>query len=756
MLFLLVHFLILTSLAGYFFRRSKGLSFETKVYAAFILTWSSIVCTSAFLACFNQFDNDLLFAVLVAILQGIGANFISRGYRDLPAVPDANPSVWLKDTFSSVPRAFLGIAFVGITFVLFIMCVFGIMQIPDTLSMKLPNAFFYLQGGNLLPHRDMSDNGRLFSTPINGTLWWSYFLVRWQTHGKIVLFLNLFNWAIAISAIYRFSRILKISRWGSFLTCMFFAFSLGELFQAASDNDDLLSSVSAIVGAVFVLRWLSSRLAIDLLVASAGVGLSVGSKYFPVLYAPAFLLLGAYVAYSIYKGKLSLGDLKIRQFVCAGILSAVLVVPYLAARFIDEKNIGPAALLSMSENKPFRADIAGHNILVYNSQLFLSPLVDAFAPLHGSHRERVVSAFNDFMVKNIVPVVEGVFAYMPGVIIVHQKLYDNTAWYGLVSFLFLFCIFWALFKKENRFSIWFWLAVFFISWDLFFCARTKYIEELGRYWHLPIALVLPLVGKISDQYFADTSESAGRRFFKFVLYGILAVTVFSGYYGLLYNPIRYNFFQAWNREIQKHEVSPAMKAILRECDKVNVRNVIYGFPIYSIMHDFRGKHFLHNFNSKEGELEVTPALKVALDFRFYQFKFIPIELPTITGGGFKNSGDSGYGVPLFVKQNQGARCPAARTLEGPEFALAQVQIVADNKDKSFSVEVQVDGTDKLPESSFRTVFSEPSGSRAPLNEWTREKKFVVPVPDRTGSLEVEISSNDKIYSGSIQIKAETK
>ena len=727
-------------------------SVESRFLAAFVVTWTSIIISSTILACFSQLGNDLLFfpfslacqLLLSAILSSGGT---LRGNAHQPKGVGFR-SVF-RETFSTPPR-WAALVCTGVfAAIISFMCLRTNLQLPDTLSIKLPNAYFYLKSGNFFPVVERSDDGRMFATPINGTLLWIY-LIRWDQPTRLIVFFNFVCWAIMFFAVYRTSRLIGASRWGSFSAAALFCLTQNLLFQGSSDNDDLMSSVTATIGAVFFLTWIKSRNLQDLTIAAFGIGISAGSKYFPLLYLPGAVACAAYflLLFISHKDWMELKRCG-QHLIIAGLVTTAFLMPYETSRLIYTTTTGaPAPALFDSANRPFRWSVAAHNTIVYNLQLFVSPVTDAIVPKSSPTRSHYVAALNDFSLRNFIPAVKNYWAYAPGIHVAHPDLYDNTVWFGIISWVLGFCILKLLFRKDRWFTPAFWLVVLFLSWNLFFCFRTKYIEELGRYWILPISLIMPVAA-----LFVDGAAARGRGYLTSAVLAIVwGSTFLCGFLGLKDNQIRHNLIDLAQTAIEPPPISNELNEILGTCSRVNVVRTVYGFPIYWLIQRFRGKDFSYFEKSQESMINIVPAMNLAA-VAHYEHNFLPIDLLTPRPGRFNYFG-FGFGLPLYA--DAGPDCVCTETcLAENSYLLIQATRQTPVTSPIAKIRLQVLGLHK--EHRFRFRASVLNGSETHyLNEWTNESTFYITIGLPGEALTIEVSEQTEgappVFTGRLPLQ----
>lgn len=698
-----IHFLLLTSL-GIWRTKIKGWPKSEAFPCIIVLVWANVVLTSLALSIFNQLGNNSLFILVSLPVHGLLLCAISQ-YTGTTEEPW---SELIKSLWESKLGKTLILWASIVCLILFAMAIRTTLQIPDSVAIKLPNAFFYLQKGNLLPAPEFSGDGRMFGVPFNGALLWSY-LFRFHQPLQLILLWNLLCWTLIFLGGFKLSRSLGISPMGSLTATSLFCFSQQLLFQASTDNDDLLSSVTGTWAAIYIIRWIRSPNQNWALLAGLALGISTGAKLFPALYWPGLLALALFLLWRFYQKSENRGKLMLQGTVIV-LLAALLVFPYFYAGMQTRPDATAIPqVLSQSDNKPFRWEILYRNVVVYNSQLLISPIIDIFSPRATETRKHLVQKLNTLWNEKLIPEVENYWAYVPGTKIFHEALYENTAWFGLFSLLALAGMILMFLRKRS--STWIWLALLFLSWDITFCGRTKYIEELGRYWLLPLSLTIPFVGLLWDYQFESERLRRIRTWaFRYVWLSTIVLAIS----GLVFNEVRLNFKNVLRSEGRTPGMAAPLKTILRQCPQVNAAQFIYGYPIYMLMEQFRGSEFTYFPKILPNKTNIIPAVNVHLAHQFFANKYVAVPTHPEPKSDFLMIDPGIFGIPHFVSDL--AECPAITSLDSKNYLLFQLSSPLDKNKTNLNISITPLASTNFEKYEYR-VLIETENSRAETGPW---------------------------------------
>jgi hypothetical protein len=605
----------------------------------------------------------------------------------------------------------------------------GWVQITDFTAIKLPNTLFYLEKGNLLPARELSDDGRMFGAPFNVYILWGLF-AKFHTPLNFVLILNFISWFLALIAIYRSCLLLGCSRQASLWAAAIFALTPTMVFQATSDNDDLISSITGIIGFYYAIKWWKHSTWQDAVLMGLALGISSGAKLFPLLFVLGLIAWLTFLAISKKKVFPFDSHTRLLQFSFSMVLLLILTLPYFIAPNLGSNKIQLiTGLVSNGQNSPFRLSILLQNLIIYNLQAFVSPLLDAIAPVASHFRTISVDWLNPFFVNTFIPKVENYFAYAPGINIFNYDIYDNTTWYGLFPII---CLLGFLqFRKgipgiqKNCFLL---ILILFLGWNISFCGRMKYIEGLGRYWILPMAILTPLAAA-----FYSGHENSRRKFVKFlILIVVLGSTISSlvlAETGIVRNRFRTNVGDAWTGYGETRALKPGLKSVLTNCRNVNFYQRIWGFPIGIVMDQFRGDRFTYLKTLRKDSYNAVVAPEYPLAKEWMDKKYVSIPLPSGLNNDFHMISIDEYGYSVYGLNS--SQSPCSGQIESPtNNALIEFVTLTDENGKSLAADVSLSPsptTDQL-EFKFESVVDGENTEKTTITDWNDKKEWKIKLP----------------------------
>ncbi len=581
MLLLFYFHLVIALAVSLFFKNRLRLNFREWLTESFIYYWSAVVLSSLSLAAVFALNNDSLMILLPLVL--FAGLFGLSGSLNKHLVPnEVLPEI--KNTALSYIAIFSKAMLALVSLGLILLNFKSDLQIPDSLVIKLPNMYYYLKSGTLLPSWNLADEGRLFATPFNGTLILMQ-LQRFQQGPGWILGLNLFSWMLGIIILLEWCRDFKVdSRIAWILSASLFC-TLGVASQAVLDCDDLISSITGVAAGLYLLRFFNRNLNFkDLLLFVLGFGLCFGAKGFSALYLPAFIVLFLYI--------LSKHFLKAKSFVSRNpgmlllffVMFCLLALPF---AYVQWKTTGHFTFNSQLQkplaNSPFNPSIAFQNGVIYNLQLLFSDFIDVLSFSGGTSRRIYFETLNPIAQK-LIPSISATNSHGNGSNIFHLNILEIDTWFGMFPLFAFVFIFWATMKgKLPKHGAWF--LIFFLFWDMFFASRTIYIEGLGRYWILPVFCLVPLAAGSAANLFKVSTISRRFSLGLLCLLALCSATV---------------IFQAFSKNVVVLDRMYIPKALAREGRgepkfsqnilnvfknqaPVNIVNSSYGLPVYYFM-----------------------------------------------------------------------------------------------------------------------------------------------------------------------------
>lgn len=485
----LLHILALC-LITYATLRPLRLRWAGAVTAAMILLWANLVLTAQTLSLFSALGSAWQFLALSVVLA-IGMRYII-GWLE----PGAVASVGSHEV--DAPRLpfeswLLGLLLLSGGVVLILNLVIATTHLasnPDTIVYRFPRVYWYLTQGSFAHFADGIDP-RVIYYPTNGVVLYMP-LVLYHFGALWFNLPTLLAWCVIPLTAYAFARDLGAKRIWAIAAGWAVALTPNVLIQALATNDEILAATSMLGGLYFMHRWRHSSRPLDLLLGGTGLCLSVGTKLHAFFYWPYLAVLLVLVLFS-WRSVLPLmrGLISARGF--AVVLSGTVVLlactlsfaiySWLAAGQIMEPSYSGLVL-----NKPFSPIVALQTILVYASQIVLSPFPDIL-PTAGYAGGRIphYTAFNALFepffgwVDN-GPAFTSVGYRFTGIVSSSAFLLnEQTVMLGFSWLAVLIAVAWLATHRRQASSWALWIGLAFPGWFLGWAASTKYIEGIPVY-----------------------------------------------------------------------------------------------------------------------------------------------------------------------------------------------------------------------------------------------------------------------------------
>ncbi len=650
MLIFWLHFVSLILSTDLLLRRSGIKSTSYRLLGNLVWSQSNVVLVAIFLSTFNKLNDNALFVFSSVFFQIIAFILLSKTQPHISKAPKTE-NIAFYSKFQSWTYQSSVLVFIFVAIAVLALALRLPLLTPDTSAMKLPNAFFYMRHGNLLPATELTNDSRLFATPYNGFLLWQY-LIRWQQHPQLILLLSYMNWALMGLAIYEISRLIGASKRGATMAAFVFCSTICMIWQGVTDQDDLISSTATTIAALYGILWLRHGRWIDALILSLGVGYCFGAKAFPALYLWAILAFVTY--YFIAWGpKKFFGWLALRwpQIAVMSAVFLALALPYAisnyftygALSYMSPQHTGPF------QNKPFRIAVAIHNLAIYNIQLLFYGIPDILSFSAGRGREILVDNLN-LIFEHFIPKVKGATAFDEKVQPFFKEVFEGGTWYGIIPLSV--AIGWPLSsaKKNPRFkTIATWLLAFFIAWDLFFCSRQKFIAGMGRYWILPVSLLCPCIALLWD----EAQGGAKKRVLRGIMVTLLVSTSYIACASFLKSGVLFNWLNLKTQFSRPYvfdspQLSPDLNSILSEPTPLNYITAVYNFPYFSLWRRSHNSRFTEFHSIRNDSINILPVATLPLAHDGSYEKSIAIDMGPYLKNGFSRVAEDYAGYPIYA------------------------------------------------------------------------------------------------------------
>lgn len=470
--------------------RSLGLSLPATIAAALILIWSNLVFTGQILSLFHLMDSFPLFfgsSLLLAAIIGVILKWLDYNATiaaTLPIYSMQRPRYEKQFLYFFVMT---GAIVLGLNVLI---AVTHLASNPDTITYRFPRVYWYLTQGSLAHFANGTDP-RIVFYPTNGTM--LYIPLVLYRFGALWFNLpTLLAWCAIPFVTYGFARELGAARLWAAAAGWAIALTPNVLIQALSTNDEILAAVSLLAGLYFIHRWSSSKSLVDLLLGFFGGALSAGCKLHIFFYWPYLAVVFIVVILNWRRWLVLVKPLmSARGMVtcaCCGIAAFATVLSFMIYNFLFTGHVSDFNFAKLVLNTPFDIFVAAQTIVVYLSQIILSPIMDIF-PNFGYSGARIpyYASFNVFFAPlfawvNNGPSYTSVGYRFTGVVSnLAFLLNEQTVMLGFSWLLSIICIVWLV-RHRSLASRWSpWLAFSFPAWFLCWAASTKYIEGIAVY-----------------------------------------------------------------------------------------------------------------------------------------------------------------------------------------------------------------------------------------------------------------------------------
>ena len=267
---------------------------------------------------------------------------------------------------------------------------------PDSIVYRFPRAYWYFGQGSLM-HISNNAEPRPLYYPFNGTL--AYLpLIHFQLGPRSFFAQSLLSWLVVGLATYSFARDLGGPRVIAAATAWLICLTPNVQIQALSTNDEIIAAAPLLVGLYFLHRWYHGRQLFDALIGVVGVSISVGAKLHAMFYWP--LLIGVAVMLVVhYRAVLreARNWLSIRGMSALAVivlLGAVFSLSFIAYNYASAGRPTAWEFNDLLLNKPFNWHAALQTIVLYVSQIIVTPIADLHLVVDPTPRALHYETFN--------------------------------------------------------------------------------------------------------------------------------------------------------------------------------------------------------------------------------------------------------------------------------------------------------------------------------------------------------------------------
>jgi hypothetical protein len=392
----LLYLVVLSAILA-FGLRSRFLNWPRVVVALFLLVWSALIVTAHLLSVFHALGSTPAYIIASIALAAL----IAGGLRLIPlerTVPF--PTFEIKFPFG--PRlswycgwflALTAIAALAANVVL----AWGMLPAnPDSIVYRFSRVYWYLGHGSLMHFTNHSDP-RVLYYPFNSSL--AYLpLVHFQLGPRSFSVMSLLSWLMVGLTTYLFARDLGGSRLCAFATAWLVCLTPNVLLQALSTNDEIIAATPLLAGLYFLHRWYYGRQYLDVVLASIGIGISIGTKLHVMFYWPLLVAIAVFAIWN-YRPVMQEAARWLNARGAAVFATVVLAILLLGFSFIAYNYLSAGRTSAWEYNvqvlnSPFSWRAALQTIVLYASQIVLTPIADLHFATDPGQRAQYYEAFN--------------------------------------------------------------------------------------------------------------------------------------------------------------------------------------------------------------------------------------------------------------------------------------------------------------------------------------------------------------------------
>jgi hypothetical protein len=469
--------------------KSAYLPWSRALVAIYLLLWAILILTAQILSLFSLINVTSAYIILSLVLAAGISVLLRRIKLDRPLkFPQfshqlspriANYVAWfLTGTFLLVLSADLVLAY-------------GMLPAnPDSITYRFSRAYWYFGHGSLMHFTNSADPRSLYY-PFNGTL--NYLpLIHFRLDPRFFSAVSLYSWLVIVLTTYVFSRDLGGARITAAATAWLICLTPNVLIQSLSTNDEIIAAAPLLAGLFFLHRWFHGRQRFDVFIGIIGVSISAGTKLHIMFYW--VLLLGIAAALAIhYRAVLreTKNWLNIRAaavLVTMIFLAAIFSFSFIAYNFVSTGRATAWEISDQILNKPLNLHAAWQTIVLYASQIVLTPIADLRIAVDSKDPAHNYEAFNQVFaplftwVDNGPAFTSSSYRFSginsPSAV----EFNEQTVFIGFTWLPALIAGAWLVKRWKDSRLIW---ARFHLAslpvWALTFAASTRYIEGFTVY-----------------------------------------------------------------------------------------------------------------------------------------------------------------------------------------------------------------------------------------------------------------------------------
>jgi len=507
----------------------------------------------------------------------------------------------------------------------------------DSMIYRLPRAVWYVSHGNLL-HPFTSPDNRLVYYPLDGVLLYVP-LVLYGLPGTFHSIPSLIAWCVVVYGAYRMARELGADKLIALFTAWLVGLTPSILAQATSTNDEIIAAAVLLCGLFMGWRWLVSGQRRYFFMAGLAVSLSAGTKLHIVFLLPiigiAFLIALWVVAKNATVVRRWWHAIGGKTAVLTLLMMAVLFSPFL---FYNYASTGRFYFFDDFKNEVFNLSaslqVGLQNLLIYVSQMTLSPLADMnFWPI-ANDRQRFNTALNQIF----DPVIRSFLDENPnfyhlgyrfvGVTIpVSVRFVEFSLWSAFIWLLWPFQAVLALKQKFSLRPLLFLLAITPPFWLVFWSFTTLYMEGTATYFTFYLVCAVPAA--------AMTFAQIRRPFLNEVRWVIVALVALSNIL-ICHNLVMYSGFRAlpdlYYTKVWPYDWLLTQQPVIdeiRAASRIRVVMTHEKLPYFGYMHWNPSAVYYSPFTLSEQEPieDLQSVLQILPISSLNMYGFMPLKIP---------------------------------------------------------------------------------------------------------------------------------
>ena len=469
--------------------RSAHFRWSRAFIAVTLLGWADLIITGHLLSLTTALNFTFAYVLLSVSLAFV----ISFAVRLIPlekSVAVCELASTLDPRLTSYLTWILILGATGILAALLLLAYGLIPANPDSVSYRFPRVYWYFSQGSLMHFTNHSEPRPLFY-PLNAVL--AYMpLVHHQQGPRLFTIVSLYSWGMIGLTTYVFSRDLGGARVFSVATAMLICTTPNILIQSLSTNDEIIAAMPMLAGLYFLHRWFLARQDLDLVIAVTGIAISAGTKLHLVFFWPLLVFIGLVL---LVRHNATLTEVRrwnsrrgLILLLTLGSVGSILAFSFLGYNYLSAGKVVAWEIHQENQNKPFSIYVALQTIVIYISQIVLTPIADLHVAFTLQQRAQHYAAFNTFFAPLFTwvdngPAYTSTFYRFSGIngpsamVFNEQTVFIGFTWLiALMSSAWLFSS-WADDKRMwGRYHV-----AALLVWIVTYSATSKYIEGVAVY-----------------------------------------------------------------------------------------------------------------------------------------------------------------------------------------------------------------------------------------------------------------------------------